>query len=126
MRPADLRYTREHEWVRIENGEGIVGITDFAAGELGDIVYIELPEVGRKLRAGEAFGTIETVKAVEEIYAPVTGVILDINQSLADQPQRVNEDPFGDGWLVRMSIDDTKDAELLSAKEYDDVLGEDH
>ena len=126
MRPSDVRYTREHEWVRIENGEGTVGITDFAAGELGDIVYIELPDVGRKLRAGEALGTIETVKAVEEIYAPVSGVVIDVNQSLADQPQRVNEDPFGEGWLVRMSIDDLKDADLLTVKEYDDVLGEDH
>jgi glycine cleavage system H protein len=126
MRPTDVRYTREHEWVRIENGEGTVGITDFAAGELGDIVYIELPDVGRKLRAGEALGTIETVKAVEEIYAPVSGVVIDVNQSLADQPQRVNEDPFGEGWLIRMSVDDLKDADLLTVKEYDDVLGEDH
>jgi glycine cleavage system H protein len=125
MRPADVRYTKEHEWIRIENGEGVVGITDFAAGELGDIVYIELPEVGRRLRAGEAFGTIETVKAVEEVYAPVTGEVIDVNPALADTPQRVNEDPFGDGWLLRMTVEQVDEAELLSAQEYADVLGED-
>ncbi len=125
MRRADVRYTKEHEWIRIENGEGVVGITDFAAGELGDIVYIELPEVGRRLRAGEAFGTIETVKAVEEVYAPVTGEVIDVNPALADTPQRVNEDPFGDGWLLRMTVEQVDEAELLSAQEYADVLGED-
>lgn len=122
MTPEDLHYTEEHEWVRLEEGEATIGITDYAAGELGDIVYVELPEVGREFEKGEALGTIETVKAVEEIFAPVTGRIVAVNESLADQPELMNGDPYQDGWICRLELQGEPEG-LLSPAEYEDIVG---
>ena len=125
MRPDDIQYTREHEWIRIEADEGVVGLTDFAVSELGDVVFIELPDPGSKLKAGESFGTVETVKSVEDLFAPVSGIVIEVNHELADNPERVNEDPFGDGWLLKLAVEDVDSAELISADEYGREIGED-
>ncbi len=124
MRPTDIQYTKEHEWIRMEGDEAVVGITDYAANELGDIVFIELPEPGTKIHAGQSFGSIETVKAVEDLYAPVDGVVLEVNSTLEESPERTNEDPFGEGWLIRVQVTDTTGAELLSEEEYSAEIGE--
>lgn len=122
MRPSDRKYTKEHEWVLEEGDEVTVGITDHASEELGDIVYLDLPEEGSTVTAGESFGSIETVKAVEEIYAPVSGEISAVNPDLADSPEKVNESPFEDGWLVK--IKEASDfVELMTADEYDGMIG---
>jgi len=123
MRPTDIQYTKEHEWLRMEGDQGVIGVTDFAASELGDIVFIELPSTGTKIKAGESLGSIETVKAVEDLYSPVSGVVVDINVKLEDNPELVNEDPYGDGWLVRMSGSVQED-ELLTADGYRGLLEE--
>lgn len=121
MRPTDRKYTREHEWVLDEGQEIVVGITDHAAEELGDIVYLDLPEAGAEVIAGESMGSIETVKAVEELFAPVSGEILAVNEDLADSPETVNSSPYEDGWFLR--IKSSGDAvELLEAAEYDDMI----
>jgi glycine cleavage system H protein len=121
MRPDDLQYTKDHEWVRMEDGKAIIGITDYAAEELGDIVFIELPEVGRKVSAGESLGTIETVKAVEDVYAPVSGTVTEVNAALEKSPETVNEDPYGEGWLL--TIEPEGEAEgLMSAADYDAMV----
>lgn len=121
MRPSDRKYTREHEWVLEEADEIVVGITDHAAEELGDIVYLELPEVGAEVVAGEAMGTIETVKAVEELYAPVSGEVISVNTDLSDSPETVNGSPYEDGWFLR--IKPSGDAvELLTNEEYDEMI----
>ena len=122
MRPSELSYTKDHEWLRSEGDEVVVGITDYAAGELGDIVYLDLPEVGRELKAGDAAGTIETVKAVESIYAPVDGVVTAVNEELGDHPELVNEDPFGKGWILRMKGAAQDQTELLDAQGYQSLL----
>ena len=101
MYPDNLRYTKEHEWVKASDGEATIGVTFFAQKELGDVVYVELPEVGRKLKAGEEFGTIESVKAVSELYAPVSGEVVAANEALADKPEIVNEDSYDRGWMIR-------------------------
>jgi glycine cleavage system H protein len=111
--PADLRYSREHEWVRIESGIGTVGITDYAQSELGDVVFVDLPAKGRVLAAGEELGTIESVKAVSEIYAPVSGEVLEVNETLRDHPEKVNREPYGDGWLIRVRLKDAQEASSL-------------
>ena len=118
MRPEDLKYTEEHQWVHIEENEVTIGVTDFAASELGDIVYLELPEAGRRVNVGDSMGTIETVKAVEELYAPVSGVVIASNESLGDKPELVNEDPFGDGWMVRIELESVDEDRLISAADY--------
>jgi glycine cleavage system H protein len=121
MRPTDRKYTREHEWVLDEGQEIVVGITDHAAEELGDIVYLDLPEAGAEVIAGESMGSIETVKAVEELFAPVSGEIVAVNEDLADSPETVNSSPYEDGWFLR--IKSSGDAvELLEAAEYDDMI----
>jgi glycine cleavage system H protein len=121
MRPEDLQYSKDHEWVRVEDGMATIGITDYAAEELGDIVYIELPDVGRSVQAGESLGTIETVKAVEDIYAPVSGTVVDVNGALDETPEIVNEDPYGNGWLF--CIEPSGEAEgLMSASDYDAMI----
>lgn len=121
MRPKDRSYTREHEWVLQEGDELLVGITDHAAEELGDIVYLDLPEVGTEVVAGESMGSIETVKAVEELFAPVSGEITAINPDLADSPETVNSSPYEDGWFLRIKPSgDT--VEFLDADEYDDMV----
>jgi len=117
--PGDLRYTKEHEWVRVEGTVGTVGITDYAQSELGDVVFVDLPEKGRALTAGEELGTIESVKAVSEIYAPLSGEVLEVNESLRDHPERVNGDPYGEGWLLRVKLTQPSETgKLLSPDGY--------
>ena len=121
--PVDLKYTREHEWIR-DNADGTatVGITDFAQSELGDIVFVDLEEVGFDFSKDETFGTIEAVKTVSELYAPVDGEILEINTKLEDNPEIVNDDPFGEGWLIKIKVGDPSQLEeLLSEDEYTEI-----
>jgi glycine cleavage system H protein len=125
MNPEDLLYTKEHEWIRISGDAGTVGITDHAQSELGDVVFVELPKVGDKVAAGKPLGTIESVKAVSEIYCPVSGEITEVNASLVDAPETVNADPYGKGWLVRLRIENKPGGGLLSAKEYAQYVGKD-
>jgi glycine cleavage system H protein len=113
MYPSHLRYTKEHEWLEVSGDTGTIGITDFAQGELGDIVYVELPEVGKQVGAGDSLGTIESVKAVSEIYAPVAGTVLEVNGSLGDKPETVNADPHGKGWICRLRLQDPAEAAAL-------------
>ncbi|MEO1022048.1 MAG: glycine cleavage system protein GcvH [Bacteroidota bacterium] len=123
--PAELKYTREHEWIR-DNGDGTatVGITDFAQGELGDIVFVELEEEGFEFSREDTFGTVEAVKTVSELFAPIDGEILEINEKLEDDPETVNDDPYGDGWMVKIKIGDPSQMEsLLSADDYKEVIG---
>lgn len=122
--PSNLQYTKDHEWVKIENGVATIGITDFAQGELGDIVFVELPEVGKSFNAGDTFGTIEAVKTVTDLFSPISGNIVAINEGLDNDPGKVNSDPYGDGWLVkiRLSDPDEKDG-LLSSIAYEEIIG---
>ncbi len=123
--PAELRYTREHEWVR-DNGDGTatVGITDFAQGELGDIVFVELEPEGSSFQKDDVFGTIEAVKTVSELYAPIDGEVTACNEELEGDPERVNNDPYGDGWMVTIRIEDSSQLDdLLSADEYAEITG---
>jgi glycine cleavage system H protein len=120
--PGDLQYTKTHEWVRREGDTATVGITDHAQDELGDVVFIELPEEGSSFGAGDAFGTIESVKAVSDLYAPVGGEVVEVNSALEDAPEKVNEDPYGDGWIIRLRV--SGEGNLLSAEEYEKVLEE--
>ena len=123
--PADLRYTKEHEYVRsADAGIVAIGITDFAQGELGDIVYVELPKVGTKYGAHDVFGTVEAVKAVSELYMPVAGEIVEINGRLDGEPALINTDPYGDGWMIKVRVPAGGDAGLMSAKDYATQLGE--
>lgn len=120
MYPTDCRYSREHEWVRIENDTCVLGITDFAQKELGEVVFVELPEVGHVFDAHNEIGTIESVKAVAEVYTPIAGEIVEINDTLADDPGAVNEDPHGDGWLVKIKYSSSKDFDdLMTAEQYE-------
>ncbi len=124
MNLDDLKFTREHEWIRVEGDEGVVGITDFAAGELGDIVFVELPEVGAEVKAGESMGTIEAVKTVADLYAPVSGTVVAVNESLADHPETVNASPFEDGWFVRVRLSDPSELDaLLDHAAYRELTG---
>jgi glycine cleavage system H protein len=117
--PDELRYTADHEWLRREDGEAVVGITAYAAEELGDIVFVELPEAGRHLAAGEAFGVIESVKTASDLYAPAGGEVIEINASLAGRPELVNDEPYGGGWMLRLRLDDPAAADgLLDATAY--------
>ena len=117
--PEDYKYTKEHEWIAVEGNEGTVGITYHAQAELGDVVYVELPAVGDHLEAGQPFGTIESVKAVSELYAPVSGEVTGVHEELLDQPELVNEDPHGAAWMVRVSMADSSEMEgLLSFSDY--------
>ena len=121
--PTDLRYTRDHEWVRLEGDEATVGITQYAADQLGDIVFVELPDVGRTIEQFAAFGVVESVKAVSDLFAPLGGEILATNDDLAGSPESVNSDPYGGGWMVRLRIADTGQlTELLDAAAYDDLV----
>ncbi len=122
--PEDLKYTKNHEWVRVEGDNVTVGITSFATGELGDIVYIELEIVDEDLEAAEPFGSIEAVKTVSEIFMPVSGLIYELNESLEDAPESVNEDPYGKGWLIKVKMSDPSQLDnLLSAEEYKELIG---
>ena len=124
MVPSDRRYTKEHEWVLVSSGTATIGITDFAQGELGDIVYVEAPEVGKTVAAGDVLGTIESVKAVSELYAPVSGTVTDVNAALAQAPETLNRDPHGAGWICRMSVASPSELEgLLDAAAYAAMVG---
>jgi glycine cleavage system H protein len=117
--PEDLRYTREHEWIRVEGGEGVVGITDYAQQQLGDVVFVELPAVGTEVVRGRPFGVVESVKSVSDLYAPVSGRVVRVNQRLADAPELVNRDPYGEGWMIAVAVADPSEVEaLLGAAEY--------
>ena len=125
MYPDNFRYTKEHEWVSVEDGTGTIGITDHAQHELGDIVYVDLPKVGATVAKGGTIGSVESVKAVSDIYSPVSGDVIEINQALADKPERLNEDPHGDAWLIKVRLsaaDEIKN--LLSAEDYRSYIGE--
>lgn len=118
--PADLKYTEEHEWIRAEaDGSATIGITDFAQTSLGDITYLDLPSVGDTISKGEEFGSVDSVKTTSDLYAPVSGEIVAVNESLDDDPEQVNSDPYGAGWLIKVKLDDAEDsAGLLSADDY--------
>jgi glycine cleavage system H protein len=121
MYPADLKYTKDHEWIRIENGQGKVGITDYAQKQLGDVVFVDLPEVGTSVTQGQVFGTIESVKAVSELFAPVSGEVVDVNAALKDQPEQVNTDPHG-AWMVAIRLSAPAEADaLLDSTQYAEV-----
>jgi glycine cleavage system H protein len=120
--PEELQYTRTHEWVRREDDVATVGITDHAQDELGDVVFIELPEQGASFGAGDAFGTVESVKAVSDLYAPVGGEVVEVNEALHDSPEKINEEPYGDGWIIRLRV--SEEADLLSAGDYETLLEE--
>ena len=120
--PEDLQYTKSHEWVRVEDGVATVGITDHAQDELGDVVFVELPEQGATLEAGDSFGAVESVKAVSDLYAPVGGEVVEVNGTLEDSPEKINEDPYGEGWILKLQISD--EAGLLSAADYEKLLEE--
>jgi glycine cleavage system H protein len=125
MVPTDLRYTKDHEWVRVEGDEATVGITDYAAGQLGDIVFVELPEPGRTLDQFATFGVVESVKAVSDLFAPVSGEVIGGNDALAGSPELVNSDPFGEGWMVRLRVTDATELDgLLDAAAYDALTAE--
>ncbi|HEX7331006.1 MAG TPA: glycine cleavage system protein GcvH [Pyrinomonadaceae bacterium] len=119
--PEDLHYSKDHEWVRVEGGEAIIGITDYAQNSLGDVVYVELPKAGDEFAANEPFGSVESVKAVSEVFTPVAGAITQINESLADEPEIVNTDPYGQGWMIRVKMANPSEVDsLLTAAEYED------
>jgi glycine cleavage system H protein len=125
MSPDDLIYTKEHEWLRIAGDGGTIGITDHAQQELGDIVYIELPKVGTKYESGDTFGTVESVKAVSELYIPVSGEVIQVNEELSDAPEKINSDPYGTGWMIRIRLlKKTETAALMSAEQYDKYTSE--
>jgi glycine cleavage system H protein len=119
MYPSDRKYTKDHEWIKIEGGEARVGITDYAQKQLGDVVYLELPEVGRTFNKGDVFGTIESVKAVSELYSPVSGQVTEVNRSLAEKPEAVNSDPHG-SWMIAMKVTGGTD-DLLDASKYSEL-----
>ena len=121
--PTDLRYTRDHEWVRVAGDEATVGITQYAADQLGDIVFVELPDEGRDLEEAKAFGVVESVKAVSDLFAPWTGTVTSINGALAANPELVNSDPYGDGWMIKIAVSDTSEVDdLLDGPAYDDLV----
>ena len=121
--PTDLRYTRDHEWVRVDGGEATVGITQYAADQLGDIVFVELPDEGRDLEEAKAFGVVESVKAVSDLFAPLTGTVTSTNGALAANPELVNSDPYGDGWMIKITVSDTSQMDdLLDGPAYDDLV----
>jgi glycine cleavage system H protein len=119
--PEDLHYSKDHEWVRVEGGQAIIGITDYAQNSLGDVVYVELPKADDEFAANESFGSVESVKAVSEVFTPVAGAVVAINQSLGDEPEKVNSDPYGEGWMIRVAMSNPNEVDsLLTAAEYED------
>jgi glycine cleavage system H protein len=122
--PSELKYTKDHEWIRIEGNEAIVGITDFAQRELGDIVYVDINTVGKEVPENEVFGTVEAVKTVSDLFMPVAGTILEVNNKLDANPELVNQDPYGDGWMVKISLENSSDFDgLLSSEECQSQVG---
>jgi glycine cleavage system H protein len=125
MYPSDYRYTKEHEWVHVEGDTGTIGITSYAQHELGDVVFVELPNVGAALTAGASFGTIESVKAVSDIYAPVSGQVTQINTTLTDAPEKINQDPHGEGWLIKAKLTNSAElSKLMDAAAYEAYVAE--
>jgi len=121
--PEDLKYTKDHEWARIEGEVATIGITDYAQSELGDIVYLELPEVGDQTTQGESFGTIEAVKAVSDLFAPLSGEVTEVNTALADQPEIINKDPYGEGWIIKIRLSNpSEEDELLNKSQYEELI----
>ncbi len=121
--PTDLKYTKEHEWIKIDGNLAAVGITDYAQGELGDIVFVELPSVGDDVKAGESFGTVEAVKAVSEIFSPLSGKVAEVNELLEDDPMVINNDPYGDGWMIKIEFADSGELEsLISSDDYLELI----
>ncbi|MCD6541438.1 glycine cleavage system protein GcvH [Candidatus Bipolaricaulota bacterium] len=125
MVPQELRYTKTHEWVKVEDGTARIGITDYAQKKLGDVVYVELPEKGRKLKKGEVAVTVESVKAAESVYAPVSGEVVEVNEELISTPGTINRDPYGNGWLFALKMENEAElSELLDAEGYKNLIGE--
>ncbi len=123
--PADLKYTKDHEWVKIDGDTAIVGITDFAQSELGDIVYVEIETEGETLDAEEVFGTVEAVKTVSDLFMPLSGEVIEVNEALEDTPEAVNQDPYGQGWMIKVKITDTAEIDnLLTAEQYKELIGQ--
>jgi glycine cleavage system H protein len=121
--PADLKYTQDHEWVRVEGDVAVVGVTDFAQGELGDVVFVEIETEGETLDKGETFGTVEAVKTVSDLFMPVGGEVAEFNEELADEPELVNKDPYGKGWMIKINMADAAELnELLSAEDYQKMI----
>lgn len=122
--PQDLKYTKDHEWVKIEGDTATVGVTDFAQSELGDIVYVEVETLDESLEKEEVFGTVEAVKTVSDLFMPVSGEIIEFNDSLEDEPEKVNDDPYGKGWMIKVKLSEPSEVdELLSAEEYKEIIG---
>lgn len=123
--PSDRSYSQEHEWVVVDGDTAVIGISHFAQDQLGEVVYVDLPSAGDTLAAGETFGEIESVKSVSELYAPVSGEVVEVNEALADSPETVNADPHGDGWMIKVRLADPSQADaLMSAEEYDDFIAQ--
>jgi len=123
--PEDLKYSKEHEWVLVEGDVATIGITDYAQEQLGDIVFVELPAVGDKASKDEAFSVVESVKAVSDVYAPVSGKVLEVNDDLPDSPEMLNEDPYGDGWMVKIEMSDKTDLDdLMTSAEYEEFVAQ--
>ncbi|HWZ16015.1 MAG TPA: glycine cleavage system protein GcvH [Mucilaginibacter sp.] len=122
--PAELKYTKDHEWIRVEGGDAYIGITEFAQRELGDIVYIDITAIGKEIAKDEVFGTVEAVKTVSDLFMPVTGTITEVNPALDNKPELVNTEPYGDGWMVKITVaDDAELSGLLSADSYKSLIG---
>jgi glycine cleavage system H protein len=123
MAPEDNRYAKSHEYVHVEGDTALLGITDYAQKELGDVVYVDLPPVGAQVELGEEFGSIESVKAVSELFSPISGEVVEVNEALAEKPDLVNTDPYGDGWMIRVKLRDATEVdELMTAEDYDDYV----
>ena len=121
--PQSLKYTKEHEWVREDDGIVTIGITDHAQGELGDIIFVEFPEIGQRIERDEPCGTIEAVKTVADLFAPISGTVTEINETLDDSPESVNQDPYGDGWMVKVSVSEAGELDnLMSAVQYQEMI----
>lgn len=121
--PADLKYTEDHEWVKVDGDKVVVGITDYAQNELGDVVFVEIETEGEELEHGDTFGTVEAVKTVSDLFMPVSGTVSEVNQALADEPELVNKDPYGKGWMIKIAVSDTGDLDnLLSADDYKKMI----
>ncbi|HSJ69833.1 MAG TPA: glycine cleavage system protein GcvH [Anditalea sp.] len=122
--PKELKYTKDHEWIKIEGDTATIGITEFAAKELGDIVYVEVETLGETIEHGEVFGTVEAVKTVSDLFMPIEGEVLEFNENLESSPELVNEDPYGDGWMIKVKISGDLPEDLLSSEEYTELLGQ--
>lgn len=121
--PQELKYTKEHEWVRVEGDFAFIGVTDFAQSELGDIVFVEVETEGEEVAQDDIFGTVEAVKTVSDLFMPISGEVVEFNQTLVDEPQKVNEDPYGQGWMIKIKIEDSSQIDaLLSAEDYQDLI----